>query len=263
MSAVALSAASLSVAHQQFVDALPAMNETIRYNFRGWPRRRRAEAIDAARAACWLAWHGLLARGKDPLVVGVTAIAFNASRYVKNERQFGCGTSGPGGRDIFHHKAQADCGFKIISLDREVGPDRGAASDAWREWLAEDNSVSPADEAAFRVDFEDWLASLPGRGVAGHGRGDRRGGPDGRRQLGSDQPVAQGAGRKLEPVPGRGGSGGPGPRLSRVPAALGPAQGDRWPERPLRPARRLSHRGWALTRGGGRSGSGGVDHGTR
>ena len=159
----ALSADALAAAHRQFVDALPAMTETLRYQFRLWPRRRRADAIDAARAACWLAWHGLLARGKDPLAVGVTAIAFNASRYVKNGRQFGCGTSGRGGRDVFHPQAQADCGFKIISLDRGVDPGSGAASDAWKEWLAEDNRVSPADEAAFRVDFEDWLASLPGR----------------------------------------------------------------------------------------------------
>jgi hypothetical protein len=162
-SAAALSGPSLTAAHQQFEAALPAMTETIRYHFRLWPRRRRADAIDTARAACWLAWHGLIARGKDPLAVGVTAIAFNASRYVKNERQFGCGTSGRGGRDIFHHKAQADRGFKIISLDRDLVPDRGAASDAWREWLAGDNSVSPADEAAFRVDFQEWLDGLPGR----------------------------------------------------------------------------------------------------
>ena len=159
--AAALSGPSLTVAHQQFEAALPVM--TIRYNFRLWPRRRRADAIDAARAACWLAWHGLLARGRDPLAVGDTAIAFNASRYVKNGRQFGCGTSGRGGRDVFHPKAQADCGFKIISLDRQVESGPGAVSDAWREWLAEDNRVNPADEAAFRVDFESWLESLPGR----------------------------------------------------------------------------------------------------
>ena len=161
--AAALSGPSLTAAHQQFEAALPAMTETIRYNFRLWPRRRRADAIDAARADCWLAWHGLLARGKDPLAVGVTAIAFNASRYVKNERQFGCGTSGRGGRDVFHPKAQADCGFKIISLDRGVDPGPGAMPDTWREWLAEDNRVSPAEEAAFRVDFESWLEGLPGR----------------------------------------------------------------------------------------------------
>ena len=163
MSAAALSGAPLTAAHQQFEAALPVMTETIRYHFRLWPKRRRADAIDAARAACWLAWHGLIARGRDPLAVGVTAIAYNASRYVKNERQFGCGTAGPGGRDIFHPKAQAACGFTIISLDREVGPGLGAASDAWREWLAEDHRVSPADEACFRVDFQEWLESLPGR----------------------------------------------------------------------------------------------------
>jgi hypothetical protein len=161
--AAALAGPSLTSAHRQFEAALPAMTEAIRYHFRLWPRRRRADAIDAARAACWLAWHGLLARGRDPLTVGITAIAFNASRYVKNGRQFGCGTSGRGGRDIFHPQAQADCGFKIISLDRQVESGAGAASDVWREWLTEDNRVSPADEAAFRVDFENWLASLPPR----------------------------------------------------------------------------------------------------
>jgi hypothetical protein len=35
--------------------------------------------------------------------------------------------------------------------------------DAWRDWLAEDNRVSPADEACFQIDFEDWLDGLPGR----------------------------------------------------------------------------------------------------
>ena len=34
---------------------------------------------------------------------------------------------------------------------------------SWREWLAEDNRVGPADEAAFRVDFGAWLESLPPR----------------------------------------------------------------------------------------------------
>ena len=34
---------------------------------------------------------------------------------------------------------------------------------SWREWLAEDNKVTPADEAAFRLDFEGWLAGLPER----------------------------------------------------------------------------------------------------
>jgi hypothetical protein len=163
MSAAALTAASLSVAHRQFVDALPAMDRTFRFMLRRFTRPRRAEAVAEARAAAWHAWHGLLARGQDPLAVGPTGIAANAARYVKAGRRLGTGTSGRGAMDIFNRRAQRLSGFKLVSMDRDLGPDRGAVSDAWREWLAGDNSVSPADEAAFRIDFQEWLDGLPGR----------------------------------------------------------------------------------------------------
>ena len=38
-----------------------------------------------------------------------------------------------------------------------------AGSDAWKQWLACDNRVGPADEAAFRIDFAAWLEGLPER----------------------------------------------------------------------------------------------------
>ena len=158
-----MSALSLVAAQEQFTATLTAVEDAARFAFGRLRPQEFEEKLAEARAAAWSAWHGLLKRGKDPRAVGVTAIAFNASRYVKNERQFGCGTSGRGGRDVFHPKAQAACGFKIVSLDRQVDPGSGAVPDAWREWLAEDNRVSPAEEAAFRVDFESWLEGLPGR----------------------------------------------------------------------------------------------------
>ena len=46
-------------------------------------------------------------------------------------------------------------------MDTDRDPNR--CSDAWKQWLACDNRVGPADEAAFRVDFEAWLGSLPDR----------------------------------------------------------------------------------------------------
>jgi hypothetical protein len=66
MSAANLPVTSLTTVHQQFVAALPAMDRTFRFLFRRWPRRSRAEAIAAARAAARHAWHGLVRRGKDP-----------------------------------------------------------------------------------------------------------------------------------------------------------------------------------------------------
>src|SRR4051812_24070184 len=66
MSAVTMSAPSLTRAHRQFEAALPRMENVFGSQFRRWPEPRRAEAIAEARAATWAAWHGLVSRGQDP-----------------------------------------------------------------------------------------------------------------------------------------------------------------------------------------------------
>ena len=57
----------------------------------------------------------------------------------------------------------AGSGLKIVSHERDDETTTGAPADGWREWLAENNRVTPADEAAFRIDFGRWLAGLPER----------------------------------------------------------------------------------------------------
>jgi hypothetical protein len=81
--------------------------------------------------------------------------------------------------DVFNRKAQKACGLRVISLDRSVERDASAQPDLWREWLAEDNRVSPANEAAFRLDLAVWLDGLPARKrqmaellAAGYGTGE-------------------------------------------------------------------------------------------
>ncbi len=160
-----MSALSLVAAQAQFTATLSAVEDAVKFAFR---RRLRPqeyeEALAEARAAAWSAWHGLLKRGKDPVEVGVHGIAKNAIRYVKNRRRIGNRNCGQGAMDVFHPTAQARCGFTLVSLDTGTGSFPGERTrGAWREWLAEDNRVTPADEACFHVDFEDWLAGLPAR----------------------------------------------------------------------------------------------------
>ena len=64
---------------------------------------------------------------------------------------------------MYHPRAQAACGFTLVSLDSDRVDAGDSTAGSWREWLAEDNKVTPADEAAFRVDFANWLAVLPER----------------------------------------------------------------------------------------------------
>ncbi len=158
-----MSIASMTLAHAQFEAALPAITSTARYAFRRRRHQDRAEAVAEAQACAWKAWRGLVERGKDPVAVGVSGIAGYAVRHVKNGRRIGHRGGGRGSMDVYHFRAQAACGFKVVSLDRDAGREPGQGSDAWREWLACDNRVGPADEAAFRIDFAAWLEGLPER----------------------------------------------------------------------------------------------------
>jgi hypothetical protein len=160
-----MSAASLLRAQQDFTATLAAVDDAARFAFR--PRLRPQEFEEAraeARAAAWSAWHGLIQRGKDPLALGVHGIANNAIRSVRNGRRLRHRSGGRAARDVFHPRARAAGGYRVISLDSGDEPScDGSAGGPWRQWLAEDNRVSPADEACFRLDFQAWLEGLPAR----------------------------------------------------------------------------------------------------
>ncbi len=158
-----MSIATLNTAHAQFEAALPAITSTARYAFRRRRQQDRVEAVAEAQACAWKAWRGLVERGKDPIEVGVSGIAGYAVRHVLNGRRIGNRGGGRGGMDVYHFKAQAACGFKVVGLDRDGDREPGLGSDAWKEWLACDNRVGPADEACFRIDFAAWLERLPER----------------------------------------------------------------------------------------------------
>jgi hypothetical protein len=145
-------------AHRAFDAALGRIDAVLQFQFRHWPPARRREAIDDARAYTWLAWRGLLDRGKDPVQVGVVAIAVNACRAVRNGRAVGSARSvGRGAMDIHHPKARHATGLRVVSLE-DLG---GRPPGRWQDWLAANDRYSPADEAAFRLDFAAWLAQLP------------------------------------------------------------------------------------------------------
>jgi hypothetical protein len=156
-----MSTASMIVEHGSFEAALPTITKIAQYCFRRYRSQDREEAIAEAQACAWKAWHGLVTRGKDPVAVGVSGIANYAVRHTLNGRRVGNRHCGRGRRDVYNRGAQNAAGFKLVSLDRDVDP--SLSTDVWREWLCEDNRYSPADEAAFRVDFAAWLASLSER----------------------------------------------------------------------------------------------------
>jgi hypothetical protein len=160
-----MSSALLILTQHAFLAHLPAVEHAAHWAFRRRFRMRRQdfeEALAETRAAAWSAWVGLIKRGKDPLEVGVHGIASNAVRYVRNGRRIANRSCGRSAMDVNHRKAQAACGYTIKSLNGNGQP-TGAMAGTWRDWIVADNRCTPADEAAFRLDFAAWLASLPAR----------------------------------------------------------------------------------------------------
>jgi hypothetical protein len=168
-----MSAASLIAAHQEFTVHLPAVEKAARWAFGRGRRLRRQdyeEVLAEVCAAAWSAWVGLLRRGKDPVQVGVHGIANNAVRYVRNGRRVANQSGGRGAMDVYHPEAQKDRGFRVINPDSLDDTVSGSPPGVWT------NSCTPADEACFRVDYEQWLGTLSPRRrriaellAAGHG----------------------------------------------------------------------------------------------
>jgi hypothetical protein len=156
-----MTTASLATAHQQFEAAIPLIRQSARYALR---RRRhdRDDLLAEILACSWKAWHGLVERGRNPLAVGVTGIAAWAVRHALKGRRIGNRNCGRGAMDIFHHRAQKIGSFRVESYD-SASSSPTAEPATWKEWVAADRRVTPADSACFRLDFEDWLARLPAR----------------------------------------------------------------------------------------------------
>ena len=152
-----MSAMPLRVAQEKFTATMKAVEDAARYAFRRRRRQDREEALAEARAAAWSAWRGLIRKGKDPVEVGVTGIANNAVRNVRQGRRVGNRTCGRGAMDIQHPRVRRALGLRVVAFAELAGP----PPRSWQQWLAEDNRVTPADEACFRLDFAAWLGGLP------------------------------------------------------------------------------------------------------
>jgi hypothetical protein len=153
-----MSAPSLTQVHRQFEAALPTIDTTLRFQFKDLPRDRREEAIADARAAVWSSWASLIARGKDPLEVGVVGIATRCCLYTRGGRKVGNRNVGRGCPDIQDPRVRRKTGLRVVSLEDAALP----AGGTWRQWL-QDHRIGPADAACFSIDFEEWLSGLPER----------------------------------------------------------------------------------------------------
>lgn len=138
----------------RFTELLPTIHDQLRFAFRHEPPERKEDMIAEAIASCWVAFVKLIERGLDD-VIYATPLAQFAIRQVYDGRKVG-GTLNQ--NDVSSEYAQRKKKFTVERLDRF-----DKRKFKWVEVLVEDRKAGPADTAAARIDFGDWLRTLGGR----------------------------------------------------------------------------------------------------
>jgi RNA polymerase sigma factor (sigma-70 family) len=140
--------------HATFLAMVPTIVRYARAAFRDRDPETREDLIQEVVANCLVAFVRLIERGKQD-VAYPTVLAMYAVRQIKDGRRVGKKTNV---RDVYDQHAQVNGGFQIKHLGsphEQLG--------GWKEQLVENNRTPVPDQAAFRIDFPEWLNSLSAR----------------------------------------------------------------------------------------------------
>jgi hypothetical protein len=140
--------------HAAFVAMLPAIRRSAQISFRKVRPELRGELIEEVVANCFVAYARLVELGQAdralPSPLARFAIAqVRAGRRVGNRLRI---------RDVLSNYAQFKKGFQVEALDQFDDEE-----DCWQQILIEDKRATPADVAACRIDFAEWLRRLTAR----------------------------------------------------------------------------------------------------
>lgn len=135
--------------HALFVNMLPQIQRFASYYFRKEPRAAREDLIAEVVASAYLNFARLVERNKLD-VAYPTPLARFAVKQIRAGRRVGNRSDI---RDLLSSRAQRAGTIVggLLELD-----ERGR----WQELLVEDRKTRPADIAACRIDFRNWLATL-------------------------------------------------------------------------------------------------------
>jgi hypothetical protein len=138
--------------HAAFLQMLPKIRRTAECAFRKVHPELRDELIQEVVANAVVTYSRLVELGKQhrgfPSALGRFGVyQTRAGRRVGNRLH---------GRDVMSDYARRRLGFHVNRLDLFSDED-----ETWQEIVVEDSRASPAEIAACRLDFSDWLGRLP------------------------------------------------------------------------------------------------------
>lgn len=131
-----------------FLAVLPAVENHAAVSFRHLHAEARNEATAHAVASAVVSYHALARQDKLSQAYAGTLASF-AVRAVNGGRHVGGHINS---KDVLNPLAQKCRNISVRSIspwDRQEG--------SWRDMVLETRRASPADQAAFNLDFQDWL----------------------------------------------------------------------------------------------------------
>jgi hypothetical protein len=154
--------------HAAFLTILPRIQLHGEISFRGMKcPESRSEAVAETVALAWKWFTRMAQKGKDATQFPA-ALATFAARAVQSGRRL-CGQEKA--RDVLSPRAQKRHGFQVEPLpastrsprERRSAPGGQKEQDVFEQRLADNTRTPPCDQAAFRIDFKNWLATRTDR----------------------------------------------------------------------------------------------------
>jgi hypothetical protein len=138
--------------HAGYLQMLPAIRRQANIRVRNLPAEARADAVQEIVADTVVTYVRLAELGKEDLayptpMVSYAVAKFRAGRSVGNRLNV---------RDVMSKYCQQRKGVVVERLQRG-----NENSDGWQDVLVEDRHASPADVVMIRMDFREWLNTLP------------------------------------------------------------------------------------------------------
>jgi hypothetical protein len=140
--------------HRGFLVMLPAIEQHAVVSFRHLNPESREEAVQEVVCNALVAYIRLVQLKKVGLAYP-TVLARYGVAQVKDGRKVGGKLNV---RDVSSEYAQRQKGFTVDRLDHY-----DQEEEAWQQVLVEDKTAGPAQVAAMRIDFTDWLKGLAPR----------------------------------------------------------------------------------------------------
>jgi hypothetical protein len=133
---------------------IPAIQRCANYCFRQLDAVEREEAVQDVIACAFVGYTRLAEQGREGDAYA-SPLTDYAVRQYRSGRRVGCALNS---HDVTSEYCQKRNGATVESLDRF-----DAAAGTWIEIVVESHGCTPADVAATRIDFLEWLGSLSQR----------------------------------------------------------------------------------------------------